>query len=77
MKRQIHEQPRRSLADLDNLRVRTPDGGEVPFYSVARAELGRGYAAIRRANRQRVINVTADVDAKQIAPNEIIADLDR
>jgi len=68
---------RRSLADLDNLRIRTPGGGEVPFYSVARAELGRGYATIKRADRQRVIHVTADVDVKQVAPNEIIADLER
>lgn len=68
---------RRSLADLDNLRIRTPQGGEVPFYSVARAELGRGYATIKRADRQRVINVRADVDVKQVAPNEIIADLQK
>ncbi len=67
---------RRSLADLENLRIRTPDGGEVPFYAVARAELGRGYATIKRSNRQRVINVTADVDAKQIGAGTIIADLE-
>jgi len=53
---------RRSLADLDNMRVRTPDGGEVPFYAVARVERGRGYATIKRSDRRRVINVTADVD---------------
>ncbi len=44
------------------MRIRTPDGGEVPFYAVARAERGRGYASIKRADRQRVINVTGDVD---------------
>jgi multidrug efflux pump subunit AcrB len=70
------KEARRSLADLDNLRIRTPDGGEVPFYAVARAELGRGYATIKRSNRQRVIEVTADVDAKQIAAGTIIADLE-
>ena len=32
---------RASLADLDNLRIRTPSGDEAPFYVVARAELGR------------------------------------
>ncbi len=68
---------RRSLADLDDLRIRTPDGGEVPFYAVARAELGRGYATIQRTDRQRVINVTADVDVKQVAANDVIADLGR
>ncbi len=66
---------RRSLADLDNLRIRTPDGGEVPFYAVARAERGRGYAALKRSDRQRVINVTADVDLTRANANEILADL--
>ena len=56
---------RRSLADLENLRIRTPAGGEVPFYAVARADMGRGYASIRRSDRQRVVQVTADVDRKR------------
>jgi multidrug efflux pump subunit AcrB len=67
---------RRSLGDLENLRIRTADGVEVPFGSVAAAELGRGYASIHRANRQRVIDVTADVDLEVITPNEVIASLE-
>jgi len=66
---------RRSLDDLENLRIRAPDGGEVPFYAVARAERGRGYANIKRSDRQRVITVTADVDLAQTTPNEVMADL--
>jgi len=69
------ERFRRSLEDLADLRIRTPDGGEVPFYAVARAELGRGYSTIKRSDRQRVIDVTADVDVKQVAANDVIADL--
>jgi multidrug efflux pump subunit AcrB len=69
------ESGRRSLADLENLRIRTPDGGEVPFYTVARAERGRGYANIRRRDRQRVINVTADLDEEEANANEIMRDL--
>ena len=68
---------RRSLADLEDLRIRTPDGGEVPFYAVARSELGRGYATIKRSDRQRVIDVTADVDPKQIAAGDVISDLEK
>jgi multidrug efflux pump subunit AcrB len=67
---------RRSLADLENLRIRTPDGGEVPFYAVARAEHGVGYATIKRRDRQRVINVTADVDRTEGNEGEILADLE-
>jgi multidrug efflux pump subunit AcrB len=66
---------RRSLADLDNLRIRTPGGSEVPFYAVARIEHGRGYATINRSDRRRVINVTADVDDEIANANEILADL--
>jgi multidrug efflux pump subunit AcrB len=66
---------RTSLTDLDNLRIRTPGGGEVPLYAVARIERGRGYATINRTDRRRVINVTADVDDKVANENEILADL--
>jgi len=66
---------RRSLSDLDNLRIRAPGGGEVPFYAVARVERGRGYATINRADRRRVINVTADVDDAIANENEVIEDL--
>ncbi|MGH0036636.1 MAG: efflux RND transporter permease subunit [Myxococcota bacterium] len=66
------ESQRRSLADLDNLRIRTADGGEVPFYAVARAERTRGYANIKRADRQRVINVTAKLDETVTTSNEVL-----
>ena len=68
---------RRSLADLDNMRIRTPAGGEVPFYAVAEARTGLGFATIKRANRQRIINVTADVDLSEGNANEILAILEQ
>jgi len=69
------KEQRRSLADLENMRIRTPNGAEVPFSVVAEATLGRGYAAIRRIDRQRTINVTADVDTKRGNAGEVMADL--
>lgn len=69
------EEQRRSLGDLENMRIRTPNGGEVPFHVVAEADLGRGYASIRRIDRQRAINVTADVDVKKGNAADVIADL--
>ena len=68
---------RRSLADLDNLRIRTPSGGEVPFYAVARAKKGIGYSTIKRADRERVIDVTADLDLTRANANVILADLEK
>ncbi len=64
---------RRSLGNLEDMRVRTPEGAEVPFSSVAEADMGRGYATIKRVNRQRAINVTADVDSAIANENEVIA----
>ena len=71
------ERQRRSLSDLENLRIRTPEGGEVPFYSVARAERGLGYANIQRVDRRRVVAVTADVDIHVANANQVIRDLER
>jgi multidrug efflux pump subunit AcrB len=56
------EQETRSLAAVDELRIRTAGGIEVPLAIVAHAELGRGYSAIDRAERRRVIDVSAGVD---------------
>ena len=67
---------RRSLGDLENMRIRTPDGGEVPFGQVAVVEPGRGFASIRRVDRNRAVNVTASVDASVTSAGEVIADLD-
>ena len=53
---------RRSLADVENMRIHLPDGTEVPFKTVADVQYGRGYSAIRRVDRRRVVSVSADVD---------------
>ena len=66
---------RRSLGDLENMRIRTPDGGEVPFGSVAVVEPGRGFASIRRIDRNRAVNVTASVDPTVTSAGDVIADL--
>ena len=57
------------------MRIRTPSGAEVPFSVAAHAEVGRGFASIQRKDRQKVVNVTADVDVKTANANEIIANL--
>ncbi len=53
---------RESIGDLEYMRIRTPDGGQVPFGTVADAEIGRGFSSIQRVDRQRAINVTAGID---------------
>jgi len=55
------EDERRSLANLENMRIRTPNGVEVPFSEVADAEMGKSLPSIRRVDRNRTLNVTADI----------------
>lgn len=69
------EEERRTLSDLENMRIRTPDGREVPFKAVATADMSRGYASIQRTDRRRAINVTGDVDLATGNPNVILADV--
>lgn len=53
---------RRSLRDVENLRIRLPDGTAVPFPSVAKAQIGRGAASLMRIDRERRVLVTANLD---------------
>ncbi|MEM7581819.1 MAG: efflux RND transporter permease subunit [Acidobacteriota bacterium] len=68
---------RRSLSNLEDMRIRTPSGAEVPFTIAGRVSSGRGFATIERTNRRRTVNVTASVDLTRANPNEILADLER
>lgn len=62
---------RRSLRDVETLRIRLPDGRAVPFPSVASATLGRGAASLRRIDGERRVQVTADLDEMQANAVEI------
>jgi len=66
---------RRSIGDVEAMRIRLKDGSEVPFTTVATVEEGRGYAVINRTDRRRVVTVTADVDDAVANANEINMDL--
>jgi multidrug efflux pump subunit AcrB len=70
------EAERRSLGDLESMRIRTASGAQVPFSEVAVAELGRGYASIQRTDRRRSVDVTADVDPTRNNANVVLADLE-
>ena len=67
---------RESVGDLQRMRIRTPTGEAVPFGTVAVAEMGRGFASIKRVDRDRAINVTAGVDEDVANANNILADLE-
>ncbi|MDO3378626.1 efflux RND transporter permease subunit [Geoalkalibacter halelectricus] len=69
------EEDRRNLWDFEQMRIRTPDGGELPLNRAAFVSEGRGYSQINRSDRKRVINVSADVDEKRANANQILGDL--
>lgn len=64
-----------SLPDLENLLIRTPKGAEVPLSEVAVIELGRGTSTISRIDRQRIINISADLNKEKIDANSVVSDL--
>ena len=70
------EAERRSLGSLESMRIRTEDGVEVPFSAVAEAEISRGFASIRRTDRERVVTVTANVNRTQTTPAIILGEFE-
>ena len=66
---------RRSLGNLEDMRIRTPDGAEVPFDQVAVVEPGRGFASIQRVDRSRAVNVIASVDDTIASSGDVVAAL--
>jgi multidrug efflux pump subunit AcrB len=69
------EENRRALADLENLRIRTPGGAEIPLNVAASVTPGYGFSEIKRTDRKRVINVTASVDARRNNTQDILREL--
>jgi len=71
------EDDRRSLASLENMSIRLPDGTEVPALSVAELTPTIGNSTINRTDGQRSINVVASADRDRVAPETILVELFR
>lgn len=70
------EAERKSIANLENMKIRTPEGAEVPFSEVASSEFGRAFATIQRTDQQRAIRITADIDKTTSAnANQVVSAL--
>lgn len=64
---------RRDWSIIDDLKIRTPAGGAVPFHEVAETRLIRGYSEIVRQDGMRRVRVQADVDEHHANAERIIA----
>ena len=71
----LPESERRSLYNLEELLLRTPDGGEIPLDQAANLASGRAYTEIKRVNGKRVLNVSASVITGVVNENKVLADL--
>ena len=69
------QKERSRLSDFKEIRIRTPQGREVPLLSVATVAFGPGYSTITRTNGMRRVSVSADVDSNRANANEIMAEL--
>ncbi len=63
---------RESLGNLENMRIRRPNGTEVPFSAVASVTQGNSYSTINRENQQRVVSVRGDIDRSVMAPETLL-----
>jgi multidrug efflux pump subunit AcrB len=66
---------RSSLADFEEIRVRTVNGAERPITELADINVERGYAEINRIDQLRSITITADVDEATGNAYNIVQDL--
>ena len=67
---------RGSFRYLEQMQIRTPEGGSAPFSTVAVASIGRGPASITRVDRIRSINVQAEVDESVTSGSEVLNSLE-
>ena len=66
---------RNDIDDVERIWIRTP-GAEVPLSRVASLRMGSSPASIRRRGGQRIVTVSADVDAAVVTGGEVTAFLD-
>ena len=66
---------RDSVGYLDNMKIRTPNGGRVPFQAVAEVELTESPTLIQRFDRERAVRVSAEVDKDNYEPKKIQDDI--
>ena len=67
----------RLLWNFENMRIRTPDGAEIPLLQAATVVESKSFNQIKRADRKRVTNIAASVDNSISNADEILADLQK
>ncbi len=69
------EADREKLDTLRDMRVRSADGTAIPFSIVADTEFGESLAAIERADYNRIVSVSAEVDKSVSSGDDVLSAL--
>lgn len=69
------QKERESESSIDQLRIRTLDGRQIPLNQVAEIRMRRGYSTIQRVDRKRIITVISDINEDIANAREIVEDL--
>ncbi|MEM1154082.1 MAG: efflux RND transporter permease subunit [Pseudomonadota bacterium] len=68
---------RELTSTLSNMYIRTPEGDEVPFDTVANLSVTQGLLKATRINFQRASEVTAEADTNLVQPSMITDDIEQ
>ncbi len=71
----LPQEERDAIADVEDYRIRTPGGGEVPLLQVADVAFGLSPTTINRKDGQRVLTVTARTNPQVVTGQEVSSDL--
>ncbi|NMH58636.1 efflux RND transporter permease subunit [Alteromonas ponticola] len=65
------ESERNSIEHLESMRIRAPNGDDIPFEEVGEMTVGKGFDSIIRVDGDRSVTVTAKVDKGLLDPGEV------
>ncbi|MEX1013484.1 MAG: efflux RND transporter permease subunit [Waddliaceae bacterium] len=71
----LPQQERERIQTIEDLVIRTPEGGEITLSEAAKVEQDRAYTEIRRSDGRRINPVSADVEEEVANANLIVEDL--
>ncbi len=72
----LPEAERTRIDTLQSMWIRLPDGRKVPFSVVGELRERSGLSSINRIDRQRVVNVEADINRAVVEPGDVADSLD-
>jgi hydrophobic/amphiphilic exporter-1 (mainly G- bacteria), HAE1 family len=68
----LADEDKSTFNDLENFRINTKDGNQIPLKALVDIEQGRGFSRIERIDGQRSVTVIGDIDPRLANSREII-----